>query len=1394
LREAIETSGGDASSLGSDEELFAALQEVMNASLPQGDGVMGALRHLAESAGVPSECCEDSFADAFRDALIGQIHDRVGPATLPAGAADAETVTVDAATLDTVLGQPGSSNSSPHTTNASAAEIALADSLNDGVGGKHIIPGLRDMVPELQFTPDDFPPYTFEQAYTNNAADLMWEFREEDIVRDAEGNPIEKFIDPQSGPQNPDAYVFGHFDGDHFYILYNEDGIDGSVGTSKLWMKLPAFSGVRGLHTAENMFTTGKGPIPAGVHKTNPGLEDGALPEPNNEDHIGWGARQYGLNPETDNIFGNPQENRSEFFLHGSSWDNGFGSAGCIDLGFADVAVGAALKRISEDQGIEAFAINVNYSPEFLTRPNDSHPAFDWALETPNNPASITIGPGSDKTLLELIVPGANTSQDFGNWQNYQIAQYLEADRIKGDHTVWQQSEYVEGFRNYTDLPLAAANELNFFLNKIELPDLNDGNVVQRALGWALGAPDTVEEWNWVDDIEEGASRYWSLKEGILNDPNGGIEVWDNLLEKLVTNQDGSPSRFAELMIDFGDPALRAAVLKVTHNVVIDHVAHPDLLDQAWAHNRKDLTPEQAESVGILYGEVPQNSTIDPEFGPDDFIRMRINTTGDIVDEVADLVLPENIGLNAGDGANNQLTLVLTNPNREDGALLEVPTLSFIADASEEANGAALVSGFENINLEYTLYDPEEDDDGDGSGNGSGDGSGGRGGTSGSVTLTETTQYIYDYAALDGDGIRLSNGDEIEIYGTEDSPTAVTLYSGPGGATIESAFDGSLSGITLAFTTPDGHGQTELPQNEAPTGFEFPGSPTDEPEPDTGNDGPPELPGEGETPEPEIPDETEEPYEPEPPYDEDFFIEAVRDQDPTTTDDTTLDAPVILTQIVVTDNDDFEGEQEQNNIYLDDVATDANGTEVFGLDADGNLIINEGVDLNVDEATTFTATLVADDPTTGGLRDVEEEISLLIKPNDGPLEVELVDLPDGIVPSPGSVAPIAEIFVADDFLGQNEVSLTGPDADLFSIGQNGELQFGGSFNDIEALGERGTHVEVTIVAQDPSVPDQAPAELTVRLPIVPTPPPAPSEHNIYVPPFSLGQAEFVSTPSTPVRDDPAAVTPPPVEAPGSSALDLSTPVAALSYVASYSDLIDLVAASALPEGDVAAIVALAQEHYTTSGQSEGREIVFDPSEYAAIHPELGIQFDGDPVQLALHYINQGYAEGRSTGGQPPVAPPEPAPTPPAEPPATPPEPAPTPPAEPPATPPEPEPVPALVATSAAALSYIASYPDLINAVDPLVAAGDLDGVIDFAQTHYADHGEAAGREISFDPAVYSSLHGDLQAAYNGNPDQLAWHYIVHGFDEGRATEPEPVPALVATSAAALSYIASYPDL
>ena len=75
----------------------------------------------------------------------------------------------------------------------------------------------------------------------------------------------------------------------------------------------------------------------------------------------------------------------------------------------------------------------------------------------------------------------------------------------------------------------------------------------------------------------------------------------------------------------------------------------------------------------------------------------------------------------------------------------------------------------------------------------------------------------------------------------------------------------------------------------------------------------------------------------------------------------------------------------------------------------------------------------------------------------------------------------------------------------------------------------------------------------------------------------------------------------------------------LRYAASANDTVTSIGADP----------ARAQAHYETTGQAQGREVLFDPWSYMSRNPDLASILQNDPLAATRHYLTTGWREGRT---------------------------------------------------------------------------------------------------------------------------------------------------------------------
>lgn len=143
------------------------------------------------------------------------------------------------------------------------------------------------------------------------------------------------------------------------------------------------------------------------------------------------------------------------------------------------------------------------------------------------------------------------------------------------------------------------------------------------------------------------------------------------------------------------------------------------------------------------------------------------------------------------------------------------------------------------------------------------------------------------------------------------------------------------------------------------------------------------------------------------------------------------------------------------------------------------------------------------------------------------------------------------------------------------------------------------------------------------------------------------------------------------------------------------------------QGDLEA----ATRHFIQFGAGEGRSAnAFNALEYIASYADLRAVFGTDAAAGLNHFVNSGFAEGRFDNFD--------------------------------------------------GLRYIASHADLIGSLGANAVAGTQ---------HFIQYGAGQGWGISFDPSSYLAAAGnwDLAAHFGGDLNAATWHYIEHGYHEGR---------------------------
>ncbi len=184
----------------------------------------------------------------------------------------------------------------------------------------------------------------------------------------------------------------------------------------------------------------------------------------------------------------------------------------------------------------------------------------------------------------------------------------------------------------------------------------------------------------------------------------------------------------------------------------------------------------------------------------------------------------------------------------------------------------------------------------------------------------------------------------------------------------------------------------------------------------------------------------------------------------------------------IAENSDTSSSTKVADISVTDDALGTNDLSLTGADADKFEIVDNGgsfelhlkagVTLDHEADGQFDVTVEVDDASVGGTPDASQSFSLSVTDvNEAPTAVTLDNQVTSIAENSdtSSSTKVADISVADDALGTNDLSLTGADADKFEIVDNGgsfELHLkAGVTLDHEADGQ----FDVTVDVDDASV-------------------------------------------------------------------------------------------------------------------------------------------------------------------------------------------------------------------------------------------------------------------------------------------------------------------------------------
>ncbi|NCO88207.1 MAG: hypothetical protein GW886_16445, partial [Rhodobacterales bacterium] len=143
------------------------------------------------------------------------------------------------------------------------------------------------------------------------------------------------------------------------------------------------------------------------------------------------------------------------------------------------------------------------------------------------------------------------------------------------------------------------------------------------------------------------------------------------------------------------------------------------------------------------------------------------------------------------------------------------------------------------------------------------------------------------------------------------------------------------------------------------------------------------------------------------------------------------------------------------------------------------LFLKAGAALDFETKAQFDVSVQVDDPTVGATPDATAEFSLAVTDvNEAPTAVTLIPSITAIAEDATTRTRVADIVIADDGLGANDLALTGADADLFEI--EGDALYLKAGQTLDATANPTLDVAVTV--NDASVgvsPDATSAPLAI---------------------------------------------------------------------------------------------------------------------------------------------------------------------------------------------------------------------------------------------------------------------------------------------------------------------------
>jgi Ca2+-binding RTX toxin-like protein len=163
-----------------------------------------------------------------------------------------------------------------------------------------------------------------------------------------------------------------------------------------------------------------------------------------------------------------------------------------------------------------------------------------------------------------------------------------------------------------------------------------------------------------------------------------------------------------------------------------------------------------------------------------------------------------------------------------------------------------------------------------------------------------------------------------------------------------------------------------------------------------------------------------------------------------------------------------------NNLSL--IGADANAFEIV----DNSLYVKSGTNLNYEVKSNYAVTVAVDDITVGNTPDSITNFTLNITDvNEAPTAVTLANAVNSLAENTGTAArlKVADINVADDALGTNNLSLSGADAKYFEIFNGGLYIKAGTVLDFETK----SNYVATVAVDDTTVGTTPDASTTFNL-------------------------------------------------------------------------------------------------------------------------------------------------------------------------------------------------------------------------------------------------------------------------------------------------------------------------